>query len=272
VTFSIIDVPADTTKLLAQLKAAGITDIIRYDDRFPSGGWKQIHSPEVHAIRDAGLRLGIVYEGAGSTLSSFSEQNGYLDAAYSRQQAALRGQPNGSAIYFAVDFDPSASDISTHIVPYFRGVATAFAELVDLPKLATGVYGSGLTCKTLKDAGLVTLTWITCSRGFAGSKEYVAAGLQDLWQESCDQTLLGLSVDYNTANPASAGQAWGSFVPWGAPAIPAVIPAPPPISHDARWLQTVLQKAGLYNGQIDGNVGPLTVNGAIAYMEKKGET
>lgn len=267
-TFSIIDVPQDTTKQLAQLKAAGITDIIRYDDRFPSGNWKQIHSPEVHAIRDAGLRLGIVYEGAGSTLSSFTEQNGYLDAAYSRQQAALRGQPNGSAIYFAVDFDPSASDISSHIVPYFRGVARALTELVDLPKLAAGVYGSGLTCQTLKSAGLVALTWITCSRGFNGSKDYVAAGLQDLWQVECDKTLLGMSVDYDEAKPAGN---WGSFVPWGPPAIPAVIPAPPSISHDTRWLQTVLQKAGLYGGAIDGDVGPLTINGMIAYLEKKGE-
>lgn len=270
-TFSIIDVPQDTTKVLAQLKAAGITDIIRYDDRFPSGHWKQISSPEVHAIRDAGLRLGIVYEGAGDTLSSFTEQTGYLDAAYSRRQAALRGQPNGSAIYFAVDFDPTASEIASNIVPYFRGVQRALTELVDLPKLAAGVYGSGLTCQTLRSAGLAALTWITCSRGFNGSKDYVAAVLQDLWQEQCDKDLLGMSVDYNTANPARGG-AWGSFVPWGPPAVPAVIPAPPPISHDAKWLQTVLQKAGLYGGAIDGDVGPLTVNGTIAYMEKKGET
>lgn len=267
VTYSIIDVASDTTKELPQLKAAGITDIIRYDDRFPSGNWKQIQSPEVHAIRDAGFRLGIVYEGAGATLSSFTEQNGYLDAAYSRKQATTRGQPAGSAIYFAVDFDPTAAQIFFNIVPYFTGVAKAFTETSSDPKLAVGVYGSGLVCKTLKAAGLVTLTWITCSTGFQDSQEYVVAGLQDLLQAKCDQSFLGLSVDYNEArNPQ-----WGSFIPWGAPAIPTVIPAPPIISHNAAWMQGVLQKTGLYHGAIDGSVGPLTINAMISYLEKAGQ-
>jgi hypothetical protein len=266
VTYSIIDCDENTTSKLSELKAAGIKTVIRYDDRFPSGNWKQVHSPEVHAIRDAGFELGIVYEGAGATLSSFSEQSGYLDAQYARKQAALRGQPDGSAELFAVDFDPTASEITARIIPYFNGVAKAFAESNNLPVLVPGVYGSGLTCRTLFLMGLAKIRWITCSRGFQGSAQAVAAGEYELWQEECEKKLEGLDVDYSVAKVEN----WGQFVPWGAPTVPAVIPPPPTISHDIRWLQGVLQTAGLYHGAIDGDPGPLTEAAMIAYAEQKG--
>jgi hypothetical protein len=256
----IIDVAEDVTSKLSQLKEAGVTAIIRYDDRFPSGSWKQIHDSEVRAIKDAKMQLGIVYEDAGATASTFTDANGFAAAAYSRKMAAQRGQPAGSAIYFAVDFDPSQSDITHRMIPYFQGVARA----MDGSGLQIGVYGSGLACKTLKALNLATLTWITCSRGFTGSREYIAAGLQDLWQTDCDKDLFGLSVDHNEAkNPA-----WGWFIPWGAPVMPVPIPSPPPITHDAQWMQTVLQAAGLYHGGIDGDVGAGTIAAMIAWMEK----
>src|SRR5262249_19692686 len=54
-----------TSSKLSALKKAGVVEaIIRYDDRRPRGGWKQIHPAEAKLIRDAGLRLWIVYEDA----------------------------------------------------------------------------------------------------------------------------------------------------------------------------------------------------------------
>jgi hypothetical protein len=95
--------------------------IIRYDDRRPRGGWKQIHPAEAKLIRDAGLRLGIVYEDA-AIASYFTRLEGILSATYARQQAAKRGQPDGSAEYFAVDFDPTSADVRNRIMPYLDGV------------------------------------------------------------------------------------------------------------------------------------------------------
>src|SRR5215813_4061563 len=60
-----------TSSKLSALKKAGVETIIRYDDRRPRGGWKQIHQAEAKLIRDAGLRLGIVYEDA-ATASYFT--------------------------------------------------------------------------------------------------------------------------------------------------------------------------------------------------------
>jgi hypothetical protein len=103
-------------KLSALLKKAGVETIIRYDDRRPRGGWKQIHPAEAKLISDAGLRLGIVYEDA-AIASYFTRLEGILSATYARQQAAKRGQPDGSAEYFAVDFDPTSADVRNRIIP-----------------------------------------------------------------------------------------------------------------------------------------------------------
>src|SRR6516164_1534300 len=84
-----------TSSKLSALKKAGVETIIRYDDRRPRGGWKQIHPAEAKLIRDAGLRLGIVYEDA-ATASYFTRLEGILSATYARQQAAKRGQPEGA--------------------------------------------------------------------------------------------------------------------------------------------------------------------------------
>ena len=43
-----------TSSKLSALKKAGVETIIRYDDRRPRGGWKQIHPAEAKLIRDAG--------------------------------------------------------------------------------------------------------------------------------------------------------------------------------------------------------------------------
>src|SRR5262249_5884092 len=94
-----------TSSKLSALKKAGVETIIRYDDRRPRSGWKQIHPAEAKLIRDAELRLGIVYEDA-ATASYFTRLEGILSATYARQMAAKRGQRVGSAEYLAVAFDP----------------------------------------------------------------------------------------------------------------------------------------------------------------------
>lgn len=228
----IIDTADTTTAKLAQLKAAGVTAIIRYDDRFTSGAWKQIGPAEARAIRDAGIMLGIVYE-HGAQPSG--EENGFADATYSVKMAAGRGQPAGSAVYFAVDYDATQSDIRNRIIPYFRGVQRG----IGTSRLRVGVYGSGDVCKALRAQGLVDLTWITCSRGFSGSAAYIAAGLQDLWQTDCDKILFGLSVDYNSARNPN----WGAFMPWGeAGPTPGDTTTKP--LHDTAWVQTSLNSLG----------------------------
>src|SRR5262245_65369369 len=136
-----------TSSKLSALKKAGVETIIRYDDRRPRGGWKQIHQAEAKLIRDAGLRLGIVYEDA-ATASYFTR--------LVRDSRRQRGQPDGSAEYFAVDFDPTSADVRNRIMPYFDGVYQAFDEQNGLPRLYVGAYCGGL-CATMELTMLASL-------------------------------------------------------------------------------------------------------------------
>ena len=67
------------------------------------------------------------------------------------QQARAVGQPNGSAIYFAVDYNAPERDIVGAVQQYFRGVRAALAAAGGgSPPYRVGVYGSGAVCTYMK--------------------------------------------------------------------------------------------------------------------------
>jgi hypothetical protein len=65
---------------------------------------------------------------------------------------------------------------------------------------------------------------------------------------------------------AAAWRQWFEDMAHGSPQ------PPPPLTHDASWMQLVLENRGFYHGGVDGNVGPLTIAAMIKYLESKGET
>jgi hypothetical protein len=215
--YTVIDTNMDCTHKLAELKSLGIETVIRYDNRLNPHGEKQIKPAEARAIAAAGLRLGIVYEGAGDQPGQFSEGTGYLDAKYSREQAAERGQPDGSAVYFAVDFDANQFQIKRDVIPYFEGVRKALTEANNFPKLRAGVYGSGLSCRSVLEAGLVDLTWVSCSMGWTESHVFVASGRHNIRQH-LPQVIAGLDTDPDEVNQAHPDI--GDFVPFAAAETP----------------------------------------------------
>ena len=170
----IIDTPNDCTAYLHALKSNGVTAIISYDDRFST--WKQVKPNEARAIAVAGMQLGIVYEHT-ATPSGYSL--GYGDACYSLAMATHRGQPSGSAIYYAVDHDASISQFNNGILQYFQGIYQAHNEN-QVIHLRVGCYGSGLVNSRLLEHFPALLPWITCSTGFAGSADFVHRGLADI--------------------------------------------------------------------------------------------
>jgi hypothetical protein len=128
-----------------------------------------------------------------------------------------------SAVYFAVDFDATAGEIRSAIIPYFRGVARAFAESNGLPVYRVGVYGSGAVCQAVLDAKLAELAWLSCSSGWSGSKTFVQSGRWTLRQH-LPALVGGLDADPNERNPQHPDI--GDFVPGATLAVPA----PPPVT------------------------------------------
>jgi hypothetical protein len=221
----ILDTTQNCSKAASCLKLKGVTTLIRYYCR-PGLTWKRMSAVEAIAISKAGLSLAAVYQNRQSQDSDFSEEKGYASGKDAFDYAEnVIFQPRDSAIYFSVDYDASQSALDKRIVPFFEGVQKAFTEQAsDETPYEVGVYGSGRTCRVLKEAGLVTRTWITQSTGFAEYQKFLKSGEWDLKQLLPLKTpLCGLSGDPNEANPAHPG--FGEFT-----LDPAALgPAAPPV-------------------------------------------
>ncbi|MGV7217215.1 glycoside hydrolase domain-containing protein [Bradyrhizobium sp. UFLA05-112] len=264
----IIDTNMRTTPRLASLKQNGVDTIIRYYCRNTHQPEKRLTPDEADAIVRAGMKLAIVYQGAGDSAASFSQDAGAKDGAYARDYAAnVIGQPTGSAIYFAVDYDASDADIRTRIVPYFRAVRQVLTGGAGAPSYQVGVYGSGAVCQALLAAGLVSFTWVSQSSGFNGTATFLRSGQWNLHQR-LPSTLYGLSVDPNDPNPQRPQ--FGAFnALTGAPALANIGVAgnyAPLPSLSATFVQQQLQRLNYPPGAIDGDYGPLTRAALLAFQ------
>src|SRR5260370_24330695 len=95
-------------------------------------------------VSSAGMSLVAVWEFHSHKPDYFSYASGYSDALSAHRQAKAIGQPSGSAIYFAFDFNAQEPDIRGSVDQYFRGVhAGLTAAAGQAPEYPVGVHGSG---------------------------------------------------------------------------------------------------------------------------------
>lgn len=201
----IFDTPNDVTKKLPALVKAGAKTAIRYISSINPSGEKCIKKPEAEAIGNAGLTLGIVHEGwGGANGRGISAQDGHRDGPWSVRYMPSIGAGRSAVVYFAVDTDESAAAIKSQVLPYFSAIKEAF----DGSQYAVGVYGSGSVLSAVTSAGFATYTWLSCSKGWAGYKDWLKKA--NLIQYT-PVKLLGLDVDPDIMNSA-----FGDFVPFAA--------------------------------------------------------
>jgi len=89
-----------------------------------NGSSKLLSLSENAALENAGLKRVVVFQNTNNNYSYFSSSQGTLDASYAVSLANARGQASGSAIYFAVDYDASESEIDANIASYFSAVSS----------------------------------------------------------------------------------------------------------------------------------------------------
>jgi hypothetical protein len=157
---------------------------------------KRITSAEALQLKGVGLAIVLVYEDTPTGADYFSSGRGQVDATRAAQQAQAINAPPGTTIYFAVDYDASADDLSDAIIPYFQGVVsgmTSFASSGN-PLYKVGVYGSGATCMAL--TGLAPQGWLACATGWRGHGSYTAWSIS----QGMPTTIMGMSVDPDVAN------------------------------------------------------------------------
>lgn len=200
-----LDASQELTRHAAALRTQNFDFVIRY---YSNNASKNLSLGEARVLSGARLLIGVVWETQGTQASFFNRSQGVADGAAACHLAqTVIGQPPGSAIYFAVDYDATGADLNGPISEYFDGVQAAFQAHANGPATyLIGVYGSGLVCGTLLDSKRASLSWLSQSTGFTGSKEFASARRYNLIQ-SLPTSIKGgggatLGIDPDASNPA----------------------------------------------------------------------
>jgi hypothetical protein len=166
-----IDLPTDASDVLNELKESRVGFVARYY-RAPESRWPTLSASEAQRLSSLGVKIVAVWESHSRDPAHFSYSIGYNDAMTAYLQARAVGQPAGSAIYFAVDFNPPGWSLES-INEYFRGIAAGFAAASGGgPNYTIGVYGSGAVCDALKRTGLARYSWLSNSIAWEDSIGY----------------------------------------------------------------------------------------------------
>ncbi|HVE72293.1 MAG TPA: glycoside hydrolase domain-containing protein [Thermoanaerobaculia bacterium] len=181
---------ACTSDAITCLKQKGIQFVGRYYSRTTHIAGKKLTASEAQLVSAAGLDLVAVYEDGPTAYSYFSADRGTADANGALEQAADVGQPEGSAIYFSVDYDASDSEIAANIHAYFQAVAAAIGS-----KYRIGIYGSGSACTAMMKAGFAQLAWLSQSTGFSGTKTFTNWVIK----QGAEGAICGLNSDADVA-------------------------------------------------------------------------
>src|SRR4051812_14971294 len=99
---TVIDTNDNVSAHLDMLRSRGVTAIGRY---YSSRAWRRLTRSEAAAISRAGISIFTVFENDGDP--DLTRDNGINHAQIAVSQARDVGQPNGSAIYFALEHLPS---------------------------------------------------------------------------------------------------------------------------------------------------------------------
>jgi hypothetical protein len=164
-----IDLPTDASDVLNALQDSPVAFVARYY-RDPSSRWPPLSAREARRLSALGLKIVAVWEPHYPDPAYFSYASGYNDAITAYGEAKAVGQPAGSAIYFAVDFNAQRL---APIERYFRGVAAGLAAASGgRAEYKIGVYGSGVVCAAIKQAGLAQYSWLSNATAWSGSRDY----------------------------------------------------------------------------------------------------
>jgi hypothetical protein len=136
-------------------------------------GWKKLTRSEAEIITAAGLQIVSVFETTANRAAG-GAPNGHTDGALALSLAQELGQPVGSTIYFAVDFDTNSFDV---ISAYLRAASTHIVGY------DTGVYGSYGVVEAMKDSGACSKFWQTYAWSRGNKSESI-----NIYQYDCGPT------------------------------------------------------------------------------------
>lgn len=130
---------------------ANIEFVFRYYSRTTQIAGKRITKAEARALNVAGIQIGVFYQDRARQDVDFAVDRGRQDGESAVKYAKALGQPEDTAIYFAVDTDFGPIKVENLIIPYFAAVNEGMlnAATGNNP-YKIGVYGSGLVISKVK--------------------------------------------------------------------------------------------------------------------------
>ncbi|GGP51225.1 glycoside hydrolase domain-containing protein [Streptomyces melanogenes] len=129
---------------------------------------KQIKTGELDDIFAAGLSVFPIYQDNARRLQDFTYAQGFAHAMNAHACASGYGFNRGTVIYFAVDYDATADEIASNIVPYFQGVQAGLAN--QGMRYLHGVYGSRNVCTQVSKKTDARYSFVSgMSWGFSGN-------------------------------------------------------------------------------------------------------
>lgn len=142
---------------------------------------KLLKAEEAELLSSNGYEIISVYQDRNDRDTDFSSDWYDSDSNGAYAAATNAGQPEGTPIYFAVDYDPSESSVGNYIIPYFQAIKQRLSAKP--VKYKIGVYGSGLVCRTIKqELGLADYSWLAMSTAYNGTAAYDDPRLYDIKQ------------------------------------------------------------------------------------------
>ncbi len=205
--YHIIDLASNTTRHASCLSENGVQVVFRYycSDRHK---WKRLGKEEAAVLSEHGINIGVVYQNAQIHSYNFTFEKGLWAGNDAQNYASdVIGQPSGSAIYFAVDYNASEEDLNNNVIPFFKGVKEAFGE----GGYEIGVYGSGLVINKLYENGLAKYRWLSSSTSYHGTRQAINEGEYEMRQFSRGgHTICGLNVDFDST--LNSGTEIGTFI------------------------------------------------------------
>lgn len=148
---------------------AGYTHVGRYLFDPPGSTLdKNIKDGELADIFAAGLSVFPIYQDNARRLQDFTFAQGFAHAQNAHSCAEAYGFNRGTVIYFAVDYDATADEIASNIVPYFQGVQAGLANKGK--RYYHGVYGSRNVCTQVSKRTDARYSFVSgMSWGFSGN-------------------------------------------------------------------------------------------------------
>jgi len=230
----------------ARFRGLPVAFVVRY---YSGARTKDLSRSEAEALSKLGIRCVTVWERFAKEATGHA--NGRTHGYLAFKLAVQCGQPTGTPIYFAVDYEPTMAE-RPGVERYFEGVRDGLTRAQHDTKLnpnglryEIGVYANRVGLDLCKAQGIATWFWQSCSKLTAGGTNQFRWPSVAMHQVECEKPLCpgcgdkrcNVKVDWNESDGREGGWLVAGAAGTGVTARELGVPATSPSAaeFDFEW-------------------------------------